>query len=157
MTALLAELHVRLLRESCPDIRNEPCRKRSRTRLAMSPVSTSSASTPPATRRLVEPATLAHHEDEFVYVLEGEVVLVTDGGEMFLHPGDCAGFKAGDGHCLQNCSQDDAVILELGTRNRLEGLVHYPGIDLLGVLGRAGYSHTDGTPYPDRSQRRPRP
>ena len=45
------------------------------------------------------------HEDEFVYVLEGGVVLVTDGGEMFLHPGDCAGFKAGDGdgHCLQNC------------------------------------------------------
>ena len=95
----------------------------------------------------------------FVYVLEGGVVLVTDGGEMFLHPGDCAVFKAGDGdgHCLQNCSQDDAVILEIGTRNRLEGLVHYPGIDLLGVVGRAGYSHTDGTPYPDRSRRRPRP
>jgi hypothetical protein len=45
------------------------------------------------------------------------------------------------------------VILEVGTRNRVEGLVHYPGIDLLSVVGRAGYSHTDGTPYPERSRR----
>src|SRR5262250_560929 len=45
-------------------------------------------------------------EDEFVYVLSGEVVLVTDEGEEILKPGDCAGFKAndGDGHCLQNRS-----------------------------------------------------
>ena len=49
------------------------------------------------------------------------------------------------------------MILEIGTRNRLEGLVHYPGIDLLGVVGRAGYSHTVGTPSPDRSRTRPRP
>jgi uncharacterized cupin superfamily protein len=92
-------------------------------------------------------------------MLEGEVVLVTDGGETVLHPGDCAGFKAGDGdgHCLQNRSQDDAVILEVGTRNRVEGLVHYPGIDLLAVVGRAGYSHTDGTPYPEPSRSGPRP
>ena len=43
------------------------------------------------------------HEDEFICVLEGEVVLVTDGGEEVLKPGDCAGFKAGDsdGHHLQ--------------------------------------------------------
>jgi uncharacterized cupin superfamily protein len=53
-------------------------------------------------------------EDEFVYVLEGEVVLVTDAGEETLRPGDCAGFKAGaeDGHHLQNRSQADVVLLE---------------------------------------------
>src|SRR6202789_4420632 len=57
-------------------------------------------------------------EDEFVYVLEGEVVLVTDAGEETLRPGDCAGFKAGieDGHPLQNRSQADVVLLEVGSR-----------------------------------------
>ena len=48
------------------------------------------------------------------------------------------------------------MILEVGTRNRVD-LVHYPGIDLLGVVGRAGYAHTDGTPYPERSRSGPRP
>ena len=62
----------------------------------------------PRGRRGIQP-TAPSHEDEFVYVLEGEVVLVTDGGEVVLHPGDCAGFKAGDGdgHCLQNRSQEE--------------------------------------------------
>ena len=57
-------------------------------------------------------------EDEFVYVLEGEVVLVTDAGEETLRAGDCAGFKAGvkDGHHLQNRSQTDVVVLEVGSR-----------------------------------------
>src|SRR5690349_19960883 len=52
-------------------------------------------------------------EDEFVYVLEGEVVLVTDGGEEILRTGDAAGFPAGDknGHCLQNRSDRDAQLL----------------------------------------------
>jgi len=50
------------------------------------------------------------HEDEFVYVLRGEVVLVDDDGEVRLRPGDSAGFPAGDrnGHCLQNRSEEDA-------------------------------------------------
>jgi len=49
-------------------------------------------------------------EDEFVYMLEGELVLVEDGGETLLRPGDCAGFKAGngDGHHFQNRSAKDA-------------------------------------------------
>ena len=49
-------------------------------------------------------------EDEFVYVLSGEVVLVTDAGEEVLRAGDCAGFKGGDtdGHCLQNHGATDA-------------------------------------------------
>src|SRR5262252_4755200 len=59
------------------------------------------------------------HEDEFVYVLAGEVVLVTDAGEETLGPGDCAGFKAGvrDGHCLQNRSDAPAEILVVGSRH----------------------------------------
>ena len=58
------------------------------------------------------------HEDEFVYVLEGEVVLCEDGGETVLKPGDAAGWKAGvaNGHCLINRSNRDAVFLEVGTR-----------------------------------------
>src|SRR5271167_4584485 len=56
--------------------------------------------------------------DEFVYVLLGEVVLVSDGGEEVLRAGDAAGFKAGDtnGHCLQNRSSANARVLEIGTR-----------------------------------------
>ena len=56
--------------------------------------------------------------DEFVYVLSGEVVLVTDGGEEVLRTGDAAGFTAQDanGHCLQNRSDRDARVLEIGTR-----------------------------------------
>src|SRR5207302_3322100 len=57
-------------------------------------------------------------EDEFVYVLSGEVVLATDAGEELLRAGDAAGFKAndGDGHHLQNRSGQDAVVLEIGSR-----------------------------------------
>src|SRR5579871_6263312 len=71
-------------------------------------------------------------EDEFVYVLEGEVVLVTDHGEETLHPGDCAGFKAGDpnGHHFQNRSIKEAVLLEVGSRNPEGDGAEYPDIDL---------------------------
>src|SRR6185437_9167066 len=57
-------------------------------------------------------------EDEFAWVLQGEVVLVEDEGETILRAGDCAGWKAGapNGHCLQNRSAADAVVLEVGTR-----------------------------------------
>src|SRR5213080_3399902 len=57
------------------------------------------------------------HEDEFVYVVEGEVVLRTDAGEERLVAGDCAGFRANDpdGHHLQNRSDREAVVLEVGT------------------------------------------
>src|SRR3984885_9342026 len=70
-------------------------------------------------------------EDEFVYVLEGEVVLVTDAGEETLRPGDCAGFKAGveDGHHLQNRSKADVVLLEVGSR-KAEDAGDYPDIDM---------------------------
>ncbi len=58
------------------------------------------------------------HEDEFVYVVEGEVVLVTDGGEEVLHAGTCAGFPAGErvGHQLVNRSDRPARYLEISNR-----------------------------------------
>ncbi len=88
-------------------------------------------------------------EDEFIYVLEGEVVLVTDGGEETLRAGDCAGFTAGvmDGHHLQNRSQREAVVLEIGSRKPAEDEGAYPDIDLRFLKGRAGFAHKDGTPY----------
>jgi uncharacterized cupin superfamily protein len=91
-------------------------------------------------------------EDEFVYVLEGEVVLVTDGGEEVLRAGDCAGFKAGepDGHHLQNRGNTDAVVLEIGTRDPARDGADYPDIDLTLRAGARAFLHKDGTPYPPR-------
>jgi uncharacterized cupin superfamily protein len=91
-------------------------------------------------------------EDEFVFVLEGEVVLVTDAGEEYLRAGDCAGFKAGvkDGHHLQNRSQREAVILEIGSRKADEDEGEYPDIDLRFLKGGAGFAHKDGKHYPKR-------
>jgi len=88
-------------------------------------------------------------EDEFVYVLEGSVVLVTDAGEELLGPGDCAGFPAGaaDGHHFVNRSADDALLLEVGTRSRGNDAVAYPDIDLALPPGADGYTRRDGTPF----------
>lgn len=92
------------------------------------------------------------HEDEFVYMLEGELVLVTDAGEETLVAGDAAGFKGGvqDGHCLQNRSERDARFLVVGSRVP-EDYGEYPDIDLKFTSGRysggGGYQHKDGTPY----------
>ena len=97
-------------------------------------------------------------EDEFVFVLQGEVVLVTDAGEEILKAGDCAGFKAGedDGHHLQNRSDSDALLLEVGSRVEGDG-GFYPGIDLaFPPDGKpAMYTHLDGTPYTDLRRRTP--
>lgn len=94
-------------------------------------------------------------EDEFVYVIAGEVVLVTEAGEAVLAAGDCAGFKAGepDGHCLQNRSGADAIVLEIGSRRDGEAAC-YPDIDLRAEAG-LGYLHRDGTPYPKSTRRGP--
>jgi uncharacterized cupin superfamily protein len=58
------------------------------------------------------------HEDEFVFVVAGELTLVTDAGEQVLGPGMAAGFPAGreDGHHLINRSDRPAVYLEVGSR-----------------------------------------
>jgi uncharacterized cupin superfamily protein len=89
-------------------------------------------------------------EDEFVYVVDGEVVLVTDAGEEHLRAGDCAGFPAGerDGHHLQNRSARAATVLEIGTRRLADDEAFYPDIDLHALAGDAGYAHRDGRPYP---------
>jgi len=86
-------------------------------------------------------------EDEFVFVVAGEVVLVTDEGEEVLRAGECAGFKANEpnGHHLQNRSQHDALLLEVGARSERDG-VTYSDIDMaLDEDGR--YTHRDGRPY----------
>lgn len=96
--------------------------------------------------------------DEFVYVLEGEVVLVTDAGDEVLRAGDCAGFKAGDqdGHCLQNRSDKPALILEVGTRSDADTGT-YSDIDMFSPPGGkpAIYLHRDGTPYENIRRRGP--
>jgi uncharacterized cupin superfamily protein len=88
-------------------------------------------------------------EDEFVYVLEGELTLVTDAGEEILRVGDCAGFKAGvcDGHHLQNRTDKDAVAIEIGSRKG-EDQGEYSDIDMR--FGPEGFFHKDGKPYPKR-------
>jgi uncharacterized cupin superfamily protein len=88
-------------------------------------------------------------EDEFVWVLEGELTLVTDAGEEVLRPGDCAAFRLGDpdGHHLVNKSRSPAKVLEIGNSDPQDRCV-YPDIDLIAEPGVAGYSHRDGTPYP---------
>jgi uncharacterized cupin superfamily protein len=89
-------------------------------------------------------------EDEFIYMLEGELVLIEDEGETRLLPGDAAGFKAnsGNGHHLVNKSSRDAVYLEVGTRSKHER-VEYPEADLLVVRDDKGgrYTRKNGDPY----------
>jgi uncharacterized cupin superfamily protein len=90
------------------------------------------------------------HEEEFVYVLEGELVLRTDVGEQVLTAGDCAGFPLGtrDGHQLVNRSDRPAVYLEISNRDEADS-VTYPDVDLLwNPAGQPGkYTRRDGSPY----------
>ncbi|MBN9318416.1 MAG: transcriptional regulator [Caulobacterales bacterium 68-7] len=95
-------------------------------------------------------------EDEFVFVVSGEVVLVTNAGEEVLRAGDCAGFKAGvaDGHHIQNRSDAEAVLLEVGSRKPGEDGCDYPDLDLILRPGEGNYRHRDGTPYPVTTTRK---
>jgi uncharacterized cupin superfamily protein len=88
------------------------------------------------------------HEDEFVVVLSGEVVLITDTGEEILRAGDCAAFKAGDpdGHHLINRSDRDAVLLEVGNNEPERDRTTYADIDMIAEPGDAFYRRRDGTP-----------
>lgn len=88
-------------------------------------------------------------EDEFVYVVSGEVVLVTDSGEEVMAAGDCAAFPANtpNGHHIINKSGSVAVYLEVGSRVASDRVV-YPDIDLVFDATVDGYAHKDGTPYP---------
>ena len=89
-------------------------------------------------------------QDEFVYILEGRPTLVTDAGRTALHPGMCAGFKAGtgDAHCLINETGADVVYLEIGDRTAGDA-VDYPDDDLAVVTvdGQRRMAHKDGAPY----------
>jgi len=89
-------------------------------------------------------------EDEFVYVLTGELVLVTDGGEQVLGPGMCAGYAAGrrDAHHFVNRGDHAATYLEVG--NRIDGdNAFYPDDDLMWCEDEAGVfaAHKDGRRY----------
>jgi len=89
-------------------------------------------------------------EDEFVYMLDGEVVLIENEGETLLKAGDAAGFKAGiaNGHHLINKSSRDALFLEVGTRAGRER-AHYPDVDLKFFRDENGVQITrkSGEPY----------
>jgi uncharacterized cupin superfamily protein len=89
-------------------------------------------------------------EDEFVYLLEGELTLVEDGGETVLHAGDCAAFRKGNGngHHLINKSAAMAVSLEVGSR-KPDDLTTYPDIDMMCSSVDGQFVHKDGTPYRD--------
>ncbi len=91
------------------------------------------------------------HEDEFIYVISGNLTLVTDDGEQVLTPGMVAGFPAGasNGHHLINKSEKSASYLEIGDRNS-EDEVFYPDIDLLYKVNDEGehvFTNRDGVTY----------
>ena len=87
-------------------------------------------------------------EDEFVYVIEGDLVLIDDQGAHALTAGMCAGFKAGvaNGHKLENRSGNNASYLEIGTRSP-EETANYPDVDLVGIKtgGKFAFTRKDGT------------
>jgi uncharacterized cupin superfamily protein len=89
-------------------------------------------------------------EDEFVYILEGECVLIENGGEVTLNAGDCAGFKANidNGHCIVNRTDREVLLLEVGTRAPSERS-HYPDDDLKFERddGVVRVLHKSGAPY----------
>lgn len=91
------------------------------------------------------------HEDELVYVLEGELVLRTNAGEQVLPAGTCAGFPAGsgDGHQLVNRSDRPARYLEISNRDD-DDTAAYPDDDLAYRKAQGGgaiFSRKDGSSY----------
>jgi uncharacterized cupin superfamily protein len=92
-------------------------------------------------------------EDEFIYVVAGEVVLIDDAGEHVLKAGDCAAFQANDpnGHHLVNKSGAPAQVLEIGTRTPGDmDTAYYPDADLVWDGPKGTYTKRDGTPYPQK-------
>ena len=108
------------------------------------------------TERLEPGATSCHRhwhekEDEFLYMLEGELTLIEEDGEHILRPGDAATWKAGvaNGHHLRNHTEAPVTYLVVGTRSQND-TCHYPDIDLKLTRqdGQSMFAHKDGTPYP---------
>ena len=88
------------------------------------------------------------HEDEFVFVLEGELTLVEDGGETLLRAGDCAAFPkgTGNGHHLQNRGSVTARYLEAGSRHP-DDLTTCSDIDMMSANRDGRFVHKDGSPF----------
>jgi uncharacterized cupin superfamily protein len=150
----LPQRHVWMAR-SIPPPFDEPCRARRRIRLGdaagLTQFGVNLCTLPPGAW-----SSQRHwhtKEDELIYVLSGEVVLVTDAGEETLTAGDAAGFKAGveDGHTFQNRSDTDVVLLEIGTRFD-DDIALYSDLDMK-TTPEGAYVHRDGTPYPAQSRR----
>ena len=89
-------------------------------------------------------------QDEFIYVLTGELTLITDAGEQVLRSGTCAGFPAGkaDGHRLVNRGTSPATYLEVGDRSAGDA-VSYPDDDLEArwIDGGWKFFRKSGAPY----------
>jgi uncharacterized cupin superfamily protein len=90
-------------------------------------------------------------QDEFTYVLDGEVVLETNSGQQTLRAGMCAGFPGGtgDAHRFVNQSDRDCALLVIGDRTA-DDEISYPDIDMHGRLAPGGayrFRHKDGRPY----------
>lgn len=89
-------------------------------------------------------------QDEFIYILHGHPVLISDAGETQLSPGMCAGFRAGTGnaHQLVNRTNEEVSYLEVGDRSAGDS-AHYPDDDLQALLveGKWQFAHKDGSPY----------
>jgi uncharacterized cupin superfamily protein len=89
-------------------------------------------------------------QDEFIYILQGHPLLITNAGTNQLAPGMCAGFKAGNGngHQLINRTSEEVVYLEVGDRS-IDDMGVYPDDDLqaLFVDGKWEFTHKDGSPY----------
>ncbi len=87
-------------------------------------------------------------EDEFVYLLHGELTLVEDGGETPMRAGDCTVFPkgTGDGHHLINRSSETAVYLEVGSRSA-DDLTTCSDIDVKSAAADGRFTHKDGAPY----------
>ena len=90
------------------------------------------------------------HEDEFVYVLEGELTLIEDDGETVLHAGDCAAFAkgSGNGHHLINKSDAMVVYPEVGSRQP-DDVTICSDVDMMCTNADGRFVHKDGTPYPE--------
>jgi uncharacterized cupin superfamily protein len=89
------------------------------------------------------------HEDEFVYVLQGELTLIENDGETVLSAGDCAAFpkNTGNGHHMINKSDQTAVYLEVGSRHP-DDITTCSDIDMMSANADGVFRHKDGTPYP---------
>lgn len=93
------------------------------------------------------------HEAELVYVLEGELTLVEDGGETLLKAGDCATFakNGGNGHHMINRSSVTARYLEVGSRNP-DDVITCSDIDMMSPNSDGRFLHEDGTAYPGQGR-----